>query len=70
MANSKRRPAKFTQILVEREVAKLQESGERLPGVADLIQRYQQHARTVRRAGAYQLQAHKRMVITSGASRA
>lgn len=70
MAKPKRRHAKSAKTQLEREVAELQASGERLPGVADLIQLYQQHAKTVQRAGAYQIHSDRRIVITSGASSA
>lgn len=55
---------------LERDAAELQASGARLPGVADLLQLYQQHARTMARAGGFQVQADRRIVITSGASSA
>ncbi len=70
MATSKRRPAKSTKNTLQQEAAELQLSGERLPGVADLVKLYQQHAKTVERAGAFHGQADRRIVITSGASSA
>ena len=55
---------------LQQQAAELQRAGERLPGVADLVKLYQQHAKTVERAGAFQGQPGRRIVITSGDSSA
>ena len=70
MATSNRRPSKSAKNKRQEEVEQLQQAAQRLPGVADLIQLYQQHAKTVQRAGAYQIHADRRIIITSGASSA
>lgn len=70
MATSKRRSTKSAKNNLHQEVAELKQSGERLPGVADLVRLYQQHAKTMERAGAFQNRADRRIVITSGASSA
>ncbi|MDX2119834.1 MAG: hypothetical protein SF070_02105 [Gemmatimonadota bacterium] len=70
MATPKRHSTRSAKNKLQQEVADLKKSGERLPGVADLVKLYQQHAKTVERAGAFQGQADRRIVITSGASSA
>ncbi len=53
-----------------REAKELERAAARLPGVAELVHLYKQHAETVRRTQAYMAPAGKITIITSGAASA
>jgi hypothetical protein len=67
MAHPKKRP---TKLQAQRQVRDLQRAAAQLPGVAELVQLYEQHARTMQQAKAYQAGAAPLTIIASGASSA
>lgn len=70
MATRPKRSSKKRGPHPQADVAKLQRRATSMPGIVELVQLYEQHARTVRQADAYQVRAATRIIIASGAASA
>lgn len=70
MTDNRKGRGKKEREQLAREARELARSASRMPGVAELVHLYAQHAETVRRTQAYRRPADKMVIIASGSASA